>query len=79
MRWPVGDSNNVPRSRRCATAVENTKAFFVRMGTFVCWQGGDCGDNGKSNVLTLAAARVSSGRFKESRWGEEEKEDAGIK
>ncbi len=58
-------------------AVENIVAFFARMGAFIHWQGGDCGNNGGSNVLTLAVARVGSGRFKESGWGEEEKEDAG--
>jgi hypothetical protein len=34
-RWPVGDSNNIPRARKCATAEENIMAFFARMGAFV--------------------------------------------
>jgi hypothetical protein len=59
-RGLVGDSNNVPCARRCATVVKNIVAFFVRMGTYVNWQGGDCGDNGGSNVLTLAAARMGN-------------------
>ncbi len=72
----MGDSNNVPHTRRCTTAVENIMVFFARMGAFVCWRGGDCGNNDSSNVLTLAAARVGNGRFEESGWGEEEEEDA---
>jgi hypothetical protein len=44
------------------------------MGTFICWRGGDCGDNGGSNVLMLVAARVGSRQFEKSGWGEEEKE-----
>ncbi len=73
----MGDFNNVPHARRCTTAVENIVAFFARRGAFVSWQGGDCSNNGGSNVLTLGAARVGSGRFEESGWGEEEKEDVG--
>ncbi len=75
----MGDSNNVPHARRYATAVENIVAFFARMGACVCWQGADCGDNGPSNVLMLVVARVDSEQFKESGWGEEEKEDAGTR
>ncbi len=75
----MGDFKNVPCTRRCATAIKNTMAFLARMGAFVCWRGGDCGNNGGSNVLMLAAARVGSGQFKESMWGEEEKEDAGMR
>jgi hypothetical protein len=75
----VGDSNNVPLARRCTTAVEIILAFFARMGAFVCWQGIDCGNNGSSDVLMLAAARVGSGQFEESGWGEEEEEDAGTR
>jgi hypothetical protein len=41
-------------------------AFFARMGIFICWQGGDCGNIGGSNVLMLAAARVGNGWFEES-------------
>jgi hypothetical protein len=37
-----GDPNNVPRTRRGATAVANAVAFFAMMDAFVRWQGGCC-------------------------------------
>jgi hypothetical protein len=37
-----GDPNNVPRTRRGATAVANAVAFFAMMDAFVRWRGGCC-------------------------------------
>ncbi len=50
--------------------MKNALAFFARMGAFVHWQGGDCGNNGGSNVLALVVARVGSLWLKESGQGE---------
>jgi hypothetical protein len=47
-------------------------AFFARMGAFVCWQGGGCGNSGGGNVLTLAAARAGTGWLEERGRGEKE-------
>jgi hypothetical protein len=59
-------------ARGCLGATGQGWLFFTRIGAFIRWQGGGCGNNGGSDVLALAAARAGSGRIKESGRGEKE-------